>query len=134
MLEDYETLSLVIKDIEDSSNLTEKDADTEPLYGSTQSSLDTDTAGLDTLPDTTTNDDDGNKVILKLTAPSAGDFSVRISLKKTVQVLITGAAQHYKVPQEKIELQFDGEKMNPSTALSDFGLEDEDQIDVVFHK
>lgn len=128
-------MSLVIKDIEDSSSLTDKDADTEPLYGSTQSSLDTDIAGLDTLPDTTTtNDDDGNKVILKLAAPSAGDFSVRISLKKTVQVLITGAAQHYKVPQEKIELQFDGEKMNPSTALSDFGLEDEDQIDVVFHK
>lgn len=93
----------------------------------------TTTTGMDALPQASA-EDDGAKVILKLSAPSAGNFSVRISLSKTVQALIAGAAQHYKVPEEKVELQFDGEKMSPGAALSDFGLEDEDQIDVVFRK
>ena len=77
---------------------------------------------------------DNEKVILKLVSQTNDHFSVRISLKKTVKALIAGAAEHYKVSPEKIELQFDGEKMNPSAELSSYDLEDEDQLDIKFIK
>lgn len=136
-------MELVVKDDENenendgSRGFAGSNGDTLPLDSLSLPSLAsgdiTTTTGMDALPQASA-EDDGAKVILKLSAPSAGNFSVRISLSKTVQALIAGAAQHYKVPEEKVELQFDGEKMSPGAALSDFGLEDEDQIDVVFRK
>lgn len=126
-------MTLTIKDDVNYANSTgNEDGDTVPLYSNSLSSLESDASSLGSLP--ATSEDNENKIILKLSSPSEGNFSVRISLSKTVQALISGASQHYKVSEDKIELQFDGEKMNPATVLSDFGLEDEDQIDVVFHK
>ena len=91
-------------------------------------------AGLPHLDDDNNGGGDNEKVILKLVSQANSHFSVRISLKKTVKALIAGAAEHYKVPPEKIELQFDGEKMNPSAELSSYDLEDEDQLDIKFIK
>eukprot|EP01125_Pyxidicula_operculata_P009824 TRINITY_DN3233_c0_g1_i11.p1 TRINITY_DN3233_c0_g1~~TRINITY_DN3233_c0_g1_i11.p1 ORF type:complete len:128 (-),score=28.85 TRINITY_DN3233_c0_g1_i11:105-488(-) len=72
-----------------------------------------------------------DKIKLKINLPEGGKFQYHIAKNSTFEDMFQKISTKLKIPLNTLKIEFDGEKIKPTSTPDEFGMDDLDLVDVI---